>query len=278
MDKIAIISDIHGNLEALIAVLKDIKERKIERIICLGDIIAKGANQKECVELIKKHCDVVLKGNCEDFFTKDIDLSTQDKITSERIKWNRSKLSEDDINYLSNLPFCYEFYLSGRLVRLLHSTPESLYDESGNLNSLDGFYKLLLPSDNTISNKKADIVICGHTHTPYVQKIYNRTIINSGSVGDSLDIFRNDEKDGNIFNTTVANYLILSGNYSSKNINEKISYELISIPYDIDKELETNQNNIELDAYKEELKNGKYRDMDKLHKVFEKNGLDINKI
>lgn len=45
MDKIAIISDIHGNLEALTSVLDDIKERNINRIFCLGDIIAKGTHQ-----------------------------------------------------------------------------------------------------------------------------------------------------------------------------------------------------------------------------------------
>ena len=49
MDKIAIISDIHGNLEALKSVLEDIREKNISKIFCLGDIIAKGTHQQECV-------------------------------------------------------------------------------------------------------------------------------------------------------------------------------------------------------------------------------------
>ena len=53
--KIAIISDIHGNLEALDATLKDIAKRKVDKIICLGDIIAKGTHPKECLERIKKN-------------------------------------------------------------------------------------------------------------------------------------------------------------------------------------------------------------------------------
>ena len=135
-----------------------------------------------------------------------------------------------------------------------------------------------MPSSNTISDLKADVVIYGHIHTPYVQKIYNRMLINTGSIGNAIDVFRNDDKDGNVKNTTVANYLILSGIYNSTNIDNKISYELVSIPYDIDKELNTNCDNIELDSYQEEIRNGKYRDMKKIYDSFETRGIDKNQI
>lgn len=278
MEKLAIISDIHGNLEALKSVLQDIKERNIDKIICLGDIIAKGSNQHECIELIKNNCDVVLKGNCDEYFTSDIDLSHKNNQEIKRIKWNKSKLTPNDVRYLSDLPYCFEFYMSGRLVRLFHATPEKINDFVGNIDNVDRLYKLFLPSNNTNSNKLADIVIYGHIHTPFVQKIYNRVIINTGSVGNSIDVFRNERKDGNVKNTTVANYIIISGNYDSKNINEKISYELVSIPYDIEKELTSNVDNIEMDSYKEEIINGKYRDMKKIYKSFKVRGIDINKI
>lgn len=278
MEKLAIISDIHGNLEALKSVLCDIKERNIDKTICLGDIIAKGSNQHECIELIKNNCNVVLRGNCDEYFTGNIDLSHKTEQEIERIKWNKSKLTQYDIKYLSNLPYCFEFYMSGRLVRLFHATPEKINDFVGNIDNIDRLYKLFLPSNKTASNQLADIVIYGHIHTPFIQRIYNRTIINTGSVGNSIDVFRNDKKDGNVKNTTVANYLTISGNYNSKNIDEKISYELISIPYNINKELESNINNIELSSYKEEILNGKYRDMEKLYKSFEIRGIDKNKI
>lgn len=278
MDKIAIISDIHGNLEALKSVLSDIKEGNINKIICLGDIIAKGTHQQECAELIKNNCDIVLKGNCDEYFTSDIDLSTKSKQEVDRINWNKSKLSDDNIKYLKELPYCYEFYMSGRLIRLFHAHPERIDKFAGNIDKIERLYELFLPSDNTISSLKADIVIYGHIHTPYVQKIYNRMIINTGSVGNAIDVFRNDEKDGDVKNTTVANYLILSGIYDSTNINDKISYELVSVPYDIDKELNCNNDNIELESYQEEIRNGKYRDMKKIYDSFEMRGIDKNKI
>lgn len=61
MKKIAIISDIHGNLKALETVLKDIEKRKITTIYCLGDIIGKETHSKECLALIRKKCDLVYK-------------------------------------------------------------------------------------------------------------------------------------------------------------------------------------------------------------------------
>lgn len=278
MDKIAIISDIHGNLEALKSVLDDIKERNINRIFCLGDIIAKGTHQQECVDLVKEKCEVIIKGNCDEYFTSNIDLSTKTQSEINWITWNKNKLDDATKKYLNNLPYCYEFYMSGRLVRLVHAHPEKIDKFVGNIDKIDELYELFLPSCNTISNKKADILIYGHIHTPYVQKIYNRIIINTGSVGNSLDIFRNDEKDGNVKNTTVANYLIISGNFDSKNIDEKISYELVSVPYDMDKELNDNNDNIEFESYKEEIKKGKYRDITKIYNIFELKSIDKDKI
>ena len=279
MDKIAIISDIHGNLEALKSVLEDIREKNISKIFCLGDIIAKGTHQQECVNLIKQNCEAIIKGNCDEYFTSDIDLSTKSKQEVNRIAWNKSKLTEDNIEFLKNLPYCYEFYMSGRLVRIFHATPEKINDFVGNIDNIDRLYKLFLPSKNTISNKKADIAVYGHIHTPFIQRIYNSTRINTGSVGNSIDVFRNSKQDGNVKNTTVANYLIITGILDSKNIDEKISYELVSIPYNLDKELNDNiKDNIEFKSYEEEIRKGKYRDMTKIYKSFALRGINIDKI
>lgn len=278
MDRIAIISDIHGNLEALKSVLDDIKGRNINRIFCLGDIIAKGTHQQECVDLVKENCEVIIRGNCDEYFTSDIDLSTKMQSEVDRLIWNKNKLNEETRKFLNNLPYCYEFYMSGRFVRLVHAHPEKIDKFAGNIDKIDRLYELFLPSSNTISDKKADILIYGHIHTPYVQKIYNRMIINVGSVGNAIDVFRNYEKDGDVKNTTVANYLILSGNFDSKNIDEKISYELVCVPYDIDKELNDNDDNIEFESYEEEIRKGKYRDMTKIYKSFELRGIDKDKI
>lgn len=277
--KIAIISDIHGNLEALKTTLNDIKRRKVDKIICLGDVIAKGTHPKECVKLIKENCDVVLRGNCDRHFSAEHkDLTIFPEYERKRIIWNQSQLSKEDRDYLSQLPYCYEFYMSGSLVRLFHATPFEDNKAIINVDSIETKYKMFLPSPNTISQNIADIIIYGHIHQPYMDRLYNKTLINVGSVGNSFDAIRNENKDSNVLETTKSNYLIIEGDYGSKEYTSEISFQFIRVPYDIDKELEDAYLNVEEDTCKFELTKGMYSDMTKINENFKKLGIDVDKI
>ena len=278
MEKIAIISDIHGNLEALKTVLSDIKKRNINKIYCLGDIIAKGVHAHECIELIKENCEVVIQGNTDELFSRmftEEELLEKNEDLVNRIKWNQSLLTDKDKTYLQSLPYCYEFFLSGRLVRLLHATPNKIDDFLGHIDKLEHYFELLKPSDKTISDNIADIVICGHSHMQELEKMYNRTIIKTGSVGNPIDMFRNDDKDADYKNTTVCNYVIISGTLGRK--FDDISYEFVNVPYDVEKEL-SSDNIFEKEDYESEIRYGKYREMDKIYKSFPNRGIDIDKI
>ena len=277
--KIAIISDIHGNLEALRATLDDIEKRKVDKIICLGDIIAKGVHPKECIKLVKENCEIVLQGNCDlHFSTEHKNIDEMSEQEQRRIKWNQSLIDQKDRKYLLSLPFSYEFYMSGSLVRLFHATPKVNNKAILNVDSIETKYEMFLPSENTISQEKADVVIYGHIHHPYMDKIYNRTLINIGSVGNSFDVIRNKEKDANILETTKSNYLIIEGEYSSKEYTEDISFQFIKVPYDIEKELKDEDLNLEKENYRFELEKGMYRDMTKINENFKRLGIDVEKI
>ena len=277
--KIAIISDIHGNLEALKETLNDIKKRNVDKIICLGDIIAKGVHSKECVKLIRQKCDIVLQGNCDEYFSIDYkninELNIQEQ---KRIKWNQSLINKEDREYLSNLPFCYEFYMSGSLVRLFHATPTVNNKAVINIDNIQTKYQMFLPSENTQSQNIADVVVYGHIHHPYMDKIYNKTLINVGSIGNSFDVIRNENKDSDVLETTNSNYLIIEGEYGSKEYSSDISFQFIKVHYDIEKELEDEKLNIERESYRFELKQGMYRDMTKINENFKKLGIDVDKI
>lgn len=277
--KIAIISDIHGNLEALKATLKDIEKRNVDRIICLGDTIAKGIHPKECLDLIKENCEIVLQGNCDAHFSMEhehIDKTSEQE--QKRIKWNQSLINKEDREYLLKLPFCYEFYMSGSLVRLFHATPTVNNKAILNVDSIETKYQMFLPSKNTVSQMKADVVIYGHIHHPYMDKIYNKTLINVGSVGNSFDVIRNKNKDSNVLETTKSNYLIIEGEYNSKEYNSDIAFQFVKVPYDIERELKGENLNIESDNYRFELKEGKYRDMSRINENFKRLGIDVEKI
>ena len=276
--RIAIISDIHGNLQALNATIKDIEKKNVDKIFCLGDIIGKGIHPTECLKIVREKCEVILKGNNDRFFSEEHNESEQiSEINKKRIVWNNSLISKSDKEFLRKLPFSYEFYMSGSLIRIFHATPQRDNFAIINENSAQVKYEMFMPTEKTLSQEKADVVIYGHIHHPYMDKIYNRTLINIGSVGNSFDLIRNREKDASMLETTKAFYLIIEGEYGSKEYDSDISFQFVKVPYDIGKELSENEENIELEDYKSELLEGRYRDMKKIYDSFKEIGIDFDK-
>lgn len=92
--KRAIISDVHGNLEALTAVLEDIDRQQVDAIYCLGDVVGYGPNPCECVKLVRDRCSVVLLGNHDQGALFDPDGFN---VGAERaIRWTRAQLEHHD--------------------------------------------------------------------------------------------------------------------------------------------------------------------------------------
>lgn len=92
--KRAVISDIHGNLEALQAVLRDIDRQRVDEVFCLGDIVGYGPNPCECVKLVREHCRVALLGNHDQAALIDPDGFN---VGAERaIFWTRRQIDHHD--------------------------------------------------------------------------------------------------------------------------------------------------------------------------------------
>lgn len=105
----AIITDIHGNIEGLNAILDDISKKKIDDIYCLGDVISFGPNSKECVDkLIELNIKTIL-GNHELFLLRGTVIDST--IVGEEKKhynWVKKTLTEKEINYIRDCPLYYE--------------------------------------------------------------------------------------------------------------------------------------------------------------------------
>ena len=113
-------------------------------------------------------------------------------------------------------------------------------------------------------------------NTQNLMKLYNRTLINVGSVGNAFDIIRNKEKDGKYENTTNADYLIIEGEIDSKD-HADIRFEFVSLNYDRNLELQESKTNPELENYTKELLTGKFRNIEKYKNNFDESYYDINK-
>ena len=240
MDRIAIISDIHGNLSALNAVLKDIENRGISKIYCLGDSVIKCAHPDEVVDIIREKCQVILKGNCDDVVCRP-------GIEYGRF-WSRDILGEERANFLYNCPISYEFYMSGHLIRLFHASPYSLDDVFNPMyenSEADYYMQIKNPNDmfknteflgKTENDPVPDIVGYGHIHTPNVFRFGNKTIFNTGSVGIPVEMINEDENDVTNKFSTMASYAILEGSINSVELST-FSITLIRVPYDISSEV-----------------------------------------
>lgn len=90
LTRIAVISDVHGNLTALEAVLADIERRGIDRIINLGDFVGKGPRGEATVELCRRVCEVNIRGNWDDFLPGMPDDSAE-----EMLWWRDELLAEE---------------------------------------------------------------------------------------------------------------------------------------------------------------------------------------
>ena len=127
----ALISDIHGNLEALRVVLEDIKAQGITEIFCLGDIIGYGPNPRECIDLVMEASAATLLGNHDQGAMFDPDGFN---IGAERaIFWTREQLesSEDRVNNQKRWDFLGELPRSRRLGPFLfvHGSPRNPLSE-----------------------------------------------------------------------------------------------------------------------------------------------------
>lgn len=105
MSMIAILSDIHGNREALAAVLKDARECGAAEYWCLGDIVGYGASPNECCEKIREIGAKALLGNHDYASAFRVSLSDMTDVAQNAMRWTRKELSDENRLWLRTLPF-----------------------------------------------------------------------------------------------------------------------------------------------------------------------------
>lgn len=196
----AIISDIHSNLPALLAVLDDIASRGIDRIVCLGDIVGYGPNPVECWRLVSEKCRVVIRGNHD----QALDMQPRGNFhprAAKAIAWTHRRILIENGGH--------------RMLRDLATLPVSATE--GQFLYVHGSptgptMSYLLPGDSFDRHRMKEefarmgtYAVCGHTHIPGVivrgshfmppealdkfslALMGRQTIINVGSVGQPRD-------------------------------------------------------------------------------------------
>lgn len=227
--KIGVISDIHGNILALERVLKEFKERNVEKIICCGDFMGIGPHPEEAIKKMMEYKNklIAVRGNHEKYLLDGIPevvhddkrALSDDEINNHR--WVHNKISNESKEFLRSLPLFQKIEIEGKKIYIVHYPMKE-----------DGGYKKHIKCPNIneceelFSDIDADIFFFGHTHTAVEIEKDNKLYVNPGSLGCPM-------------NTNYACCGILDI------YNEKTSFEHLNLEYDAD-------------SVREEIENLKY--------------------
>lgn len=207
--RMAVLSDIHSNLEALEAVLNHIKLQRIKTIWVAGDIIGYCANPNEVLQLLRKENAVMIAGDHDRQVLTLDNLKWFNEYAQQALIYTSRVLTEENKAFLKTLKETHEETIDDRKVFMVHGSPNSPLKE---------YVYATVPDVNFLAllNKaKADILIMGHTHQPFVRRIGGRLVVNPGSVGQPRD------------STPTLEYCILDPMYMQATI-QRVKYDVAS--------------------------------------------------
>lgn len=160
--RVAFISDVHGNLAALEAVLADIANFHVDEIVCLGDTVGYGPQPRECLAMVRKHCRLVLCGNHEYAVLHGAEHFTP--LARMAMEWTAQQLRDPEtLQYLSSL---VPRARRGRDVYVHGSIRNELFDYVREADSAWMFYRLV----QTLREDFKDFDHCfvGHNHRAFL--------------------------------------------------------------------------------------------------------------
>lgn len=185
--RVAIFSDMHGNLAATQAVLEAIDQAAPDAVYCLGDLVGYGAFPNDVAELIRARQIPTIIGNYDDgvgFDRDDCGCAYKDAGEEARgqqsLYWTREKTTDDIKAYLRTLAPEIRFEAEGQRVRLVHGSPRRMNEYLFADRDPRSLERIAQQAD-------CDVLVFGHTHQPWVRIIDGVLFVNDGSVGKPKD-------------------------------------------------------------------------------------------
>ena len=185
--RLAILSDIHGNLPALEAVWADLQGNKPDLVYCLGDLVGYGAQPNDVIDFIRRQAVPTIMGNYDEGVGFDMDdcgcvyrHPVEADLGQQSLVWTRQQTSAANKAFLRELPLQLRLEDQRPSLLLVHGSPrkinEYLYEDRPQA-SFERIAKLA----------GSGILLFGHTHLPYVKQVSGTWFVNAGSVGKPKD-------------------------------------------------------------------------------------------
>lgn len=190
--RVAVLSDIHGNLEALEAVLAEVDQIGVDQVYSLGDIVGYGPSPGACVEIVRRRVAVSLMGNHDAAVAGLTSLEDFNEFARSAVAWTAGRLDDGQIEYLGSLPY-------------LHREPDLLLVHASPIEPERWHYiHGLADIDEHFAAFTERLCFVGHSHRPGVYTIRGergvtwrakcesllpglRCLVNAGSVGQPRD-------------------------------------------------------------------------------------------
>jgi putative phosphoesterase len=187
MTRIAVLSDIHGNLPALEAVLADLASQRVDATFCLGDLVGYGAFPNEVVATIRERDIPTVMGNYDDGVGFERDecgcayREPDEKARGDRsLAWTKAHTTSDNKATLRTFVPEIRLDVEGQRLLLVHGSPRKMNEYLFEDRPLSSFQRLAAGSN-------ADVIVFGHTHKPYVKHVDGVWFVNAGSIGKPKD-------------------------------------------------------------------------------------------
>ena len=223
--KIAVISDVHGNCDALIEVLKKAKKEKVEHLLVLGDLVGYYYHPDKVLKLLSEWSFDLVKGNHE-MILEDL-IANPTLGTSIRSKYGSGhqeaidKLTNQQLDFLRGLPETKSMRFSDITILMCHGSPWSndhyVYPDSD--------YETILKCDS----KEHDFVLIGHSHYAFAIKNANSILLNPGSVGQSRQM--GGKASWAIINTKNGSFQLLTTDYEVEKLMSEVEEKDADIKY-----------------------------------------------
>lgn len=227
--RFGILSDIHSNLDALTAVIRELDGLGMDKLVCLGDIVGYGPSPNECCDLLRARDCVAIAGNHDEAAISSDEADSFNALARTAIAWTRGELSEANRAYLAHLPREHRF----DSFVIVHGAPTFHFE----------YIQSVVDAQAAFERVQAPVTFIGHTHVAevYFQDEQGRTfhqklsgggrikvtpryryIVNPGSVGQPRD--RNPQASFAYFDDTAEVIEVRRVTYDVMRVRERMEH------------------------------------------------------
>jgi putative phosphoesterase len=187
VERVAVITDVHGNLAALEAVLDAIESMGVEAIYCGGDLVGYGPHPNEVCARLEDASIPTIYGNYDYAIARGLEdcgcaySDQRDRELGQRsVEWTLEHTHRRWKDFMRDLPFDLGFELGNNRVRLVHGSPRKVNEYLFEDKPARTFERIAAGAD-------CDVLVFGHTHQPWIHEYASVLFVNCGSVGKPRD-------------------------------------------------------------------------------------------